>query len=86
MAGPPRAGNVPTRLSRLRRDSVAVSIITAMELEFALAKKPTTRRRDAVKRFLDVMPVLPLPEDIATQYRALRADLEHRGKPIGPST
>jgi tRNA(fMet)-specific endonuclease VapC len=72
------------RLAAVARDQVAISVVTAMELEYGLAKSPLTRHRLAVRGVLDVIPVLPLPEDVASTYGRVRAELEERGHPIGP--
>lgn len=72
------------RLSKVPQANVAVSVVTAMELEYGLAKNPKTRHRDAVRRFLEVVSVLPMPKDIAPTYGRVRADLESRGHPVGP--
>jgi len=72
------------RLAQTRRTDVAISIITAMELRFGLAKKPSRKTHHAVTRFLDTVEISMLPEAIDTVYGTLRADLERRGCPIGP--
>jgi tRNA(fMet)-specific endonuclease VapC len=73
------------RLGATARDDVAISIVTAMELQFGVEKNPeSTRTREAVGSFLSVMPVLTFPEEMPSVYGRVRADLERRGKPIGP--
>jgi tRNA(fMet)-specific endonuclease VapC len=73
------------RLADTPRDQVAVSIVTAMELRFGLAKNPhATRAKAAVEAFLAVVPVANLPDGIPPVYGRVRADLEKRGTPIGP--
>lgn len=72
------------RLARTIRDSVGVSIVTAMELEFGLARRPAVRVATAVRRFLATMHVAPLARSVAPVYGRLRADLERRGLPVGP--
>ena len=54
-----------------------------MELEFGLAKTPTTRVRDSVRTFLNTVVVANLPESIASVYGNVRARLEKAGTPIG---
>jgi tRNA(fMet)-specific endonuclease VapC len=81
-------GRSPAAVKRLRahpRAKIAVSIITEMELRFGIAKHPTPDRiKPVIEEFLDVVATAPLPDDIARVYGALRADLEKRGRPIGP--
>lgn len=73
------------RLAATKRDEVAVSIVTAMELEFGLAKNPAaTRMRAAVDAFLTTFQVANFPDDIPPVYGAVRADLERKGALIGP--
>ena len=73
------------RIAVTRREDVAISILTAMELRFGLAKNPAaTRTRAVVEAFLATVPIANLPEDIAPIYGDVRADLERRGVPIGP--
>lgn len=73
------------RIAVTRREDVAISLLTAMELRFGLAKNPgATRTRAVVEAFLATVPIANLPEDIAPIYGEVRADLERRGVPIGP--
>jgi tRNA(fMet)-specific endonuclease VapC len=73
------------KISTTRRDHVAVSVVTAMELEFGLARNPGARRtKAAVEAFLATVEVANLPDGIPRVYGALRAALERRGMPIGP--
>lgn len=73
------------RIAMTRREDVAISILTAMELHFGLAKNPkATRTKAAVEAFLATIPIADLPEGIAPVYGDVRADLERRGVPIGP--
>lgn len=73
------------RIAATRREDVAVSIMTAMELRFGLAKNPgATRTKAAVQAFLATVPIANLPDEIAPIYGEVRADLERRGVPIGP--
>lgn len=73
------------RLAKHPRASVGVSVITEMELRFGLARldAPATLE-ERVDEFLRAVPVLELPDDIATAYAAVRAALEKHGKAIGP--
>jgi tRNA(fMet)-specific endonuclease VapC len=73
------------RMAATPHDRVAISIITAMELCFGLARSPqATRVRTVVEPFLATVQVANLPDEIPTVYGRLRAELERRGRPIGP--
>ena len=81
-------GRSPAAVKRLRaepRAKVSISVITEMELRFGVAKHPHPDRiKPTIDEFLDTVKVAPLPENVATVYGTLRADLERRGSPIGP--
>jgi tRNA(fMet)-specific endonuclease VapC len=79
-------GRAPGAVERLRatdRDDVAISVLTAMELRFGLAKNPTTRARTVVEAFLDTVRVVPIDRTVEKPYGEIRAILERRGRPIG---
>jgi tRNA(fMet)-specific endonuclease VapC len=79
-----RAPKVSDRLLATPKAEVAISIITAMELRFGLAKNPAAQLRGAVEAFLDTMPVLPLDRSAEAFYGEIRAALERAGRAIGP--
>lgn len=79
-------GRAPRAVAYLRdtaRANVAISVITAMELRFGLAKTPSTRARDVVEQFLDTLAVLTIDRGIERTYGEVRAALEKSGRPIG---
>jgi tRNA(fMet)-specific endonuclease VapC len=79
-------GRAPAAVERLRttkRESVAVSVVTAMELRFGIAKNPSTRVRAVVEQFLDTVQVLPIDRAVEKPYGDVRAALERLGRPIG---
>lgn len=78
-----RAPNIVDRLHATRREDVAVSVVTAMELRFGLAKNPSTRVRAVVEQFLNTVQVLPVDRHVEKRYGDLRARLERLGRPIG---
>ncbi len=78
-----RAPALVARLVQLPRERVAMSIITAMELRFGLAKNPTTPHRVAVETVLATIPIDGFPAAMAEIYARVRAGLERRGRPIG---
>jgi tRNA(fMet)-specific endonuclease VapC len=72
------------RLAAAPRDEVAISIITAMELRFGLAKHPhATRARAVIDPFLATVQIANLPDDLPATYGSVRAGLERLGRPIG---
>lgn len=80
-------GSSPTLVRRLRRvpaDSVALSVVTEMEIRFGLARNPRLRVAPLVLEFLEGITILPLDSSVATTYARVRAELEAAGKPIGP--
>ena len=78
-----RAPRTVDYLRDTRRADVAISVVTAMELRFGLAKNPSTRARDVVEQFLDTFTVLPIDRAIERPYGEIRAALEKSGRPIG---
>jgi tRNA(fMet)-specific endonuclease VapC len=55
-----------------------------MEIRFGLARNPGLRIAPLVEAFLQGMTILPLDSSVAATYARVRADLETRGRPIGP--
>jgi tRNA(fMet)-specific endonuclease VapC len=81
-----RESSAPLR-RRLRAtpvSSVALSVVTEMEIRFGLARNPGLKIAPAVEEFLLGITIIPLTSDAARRYARLRADLESRGTPIGP--
>ena len=79
-------GRAPRAVDYLRdtaRTDVVVSVITAMELRFGLAKNPSTRARDIIEQFLDTVTVVPVDRATERPYGEIRAALERAGRPIG---
>ena len=77
----------PLLIKRLRSTpaaSVALSVVTEMEVRFGLARNPDLKIAPAVEAFLEGVNILPLTSEAARHYATIRADLEARGTPIGP--
>ncbi|MFN8095042.1 MAG: type II toxin-antitoxin system VapC family toxin [Vicinamibacteria bacterium] len=72
------------RLRRIKAASVALSVVTEMEIRFGLARNPGLRIAPLVEQFLDAMTILPLDSDVARAYGRIRSELETEGRPIGP--
>ena len=74
------------RLAGLASGSVALSVITGAEIAFGLEKHPVSARLVArIVALQQVLPKLPLLEDVVARYARVRAYLEKRGTPIGPN-
>ncbi len=77
--------NVAARLKAARPEQVCLSVVTEAELLYGVAKRPeATRLRASVNEFLSAIDVLPWTSATARRYAALRAELERRGRPLGP--
>jgi tRNA(fMet)-specific endonuclease VapC len=73
------------RLSRHLPRELCVSVITFGEIRFGLARPPeATRLATAIADFFAEIDVLHWTEDCATVYGRLRAEMEHKGKALGP--
>lgn len=78
-----RAPRVVRKLSTLKRERVGISVVTAMELRFGLARNPAASVKVAVETLLQTIPVVPLMPTVASSYGAIRAELGRLGTPIG---
>ena len=79
-----RPPEVLARFQKLRPGAAAISVITYGELVFGAEK--SSFRADALQQLEELtslLPVLPLPQEAAGTYGAIRADLEVRGETIG---
>ena len=72
------------RLRRVDASTVALSVVTEMEIRYGLARNPALRIAEMIEEFLAGMTILPLDSDAASAYAQVRAHLEAKGKPIGP--
>lgn len=75
---------VLTRLQAVPVTAVCISVITKSELLYGVEVSPR-RAQDAtaLKAFLPHVEVLEYPDDAATHYAQIRADLKNRGEMIG---
>lgn len=78
-------GGVAAHIARVGEPSVATSIIVAAELRYGAAKKGSPRLSQRVEALLARIPVLPLDLPADAIYGQIRAELERRGRPIGPN-
>jgi len=83
------ARGLPPVLGRLKstlRSQVAISAVTAMEIEYGLQLNAARARKlePIIHDLLDDITVLPYEEKDALATAAIRAALVKRGTPIGP--
>ena len=79
-----RPPQVRTRLNELGEEGVAISVITAMELEVGALRSGGTEYSRRVGRYLQEAEILALDDSARDAYARLRFDLERRGAAIGP--
>src|SRR6266536_1728796 len=72
------------RLRAVPAASVALSVITEMEIRYGLARNPALKIAASVEAFLQGTTILALTSETARHYARVRADLDARGTPIGP--
>ncbi len=73
------------RLLTIPVGSVAISSITLAELHYGIAKSSNPEKnRDALDMFLIPLEILEFDSRAANEYGHIRADLERKGKIIGP--
>jgi tRNA(fMet)-specific endonuclease VapC len=79
-----RPPEVAGRFESLRPGEVGMSMITYGELLLGAEKsqhpQPTKER---LRRFVELVPVLSLPDESPYHYARIRAELERAGTPIG---
>ena len=75
---------VLNRLQAIPVMNVCISVITKSELLYGVEVSPRrTQDATALKAFLPYVEVLECPDDAATHYAQIRADLKKRGQMIG---
>jgi tRNA(fMet)-specific endonuclease VapC len=79
-----RSKAIVERFRKHRLGDIGVSTITAAELAYGVAKSDSERNRGALERFLLPLEVVEFDHAAALKYGSVRADLERRGRPIGP--
>ena len=78
-----RPDPVYRRLSRTAGRAVAISVVTAFELEIGALRAEGQHYSEAVRLFIGEFPVLPLEDSARKFYGQLRTALERRGEKIG---
>jgi tRNA(fMet)-specific endonuclease VapC len=79
------AGRAANRIRKMGTEGMCVSIITAAELRFGIAKRGSVRLTELVEQVLSEIEVLPLASPADGVYARIRNELEKAGKPIGPN-
>jgi tRNA(fMet)-specific endonuclease VapC len=75
---------VARQFERLHPGDVGISLITYGELLFGAEKSQQPERaHDRLQRFVELVPVLALPDECPRHYARIRAELERAGTPIG---
>lgn len=64
-------------------EDLAISVIVAGELRYGLERRSSAGLAARVKRWISIIPVLPMEEGTDVYYGRIRANLERRGTTIG---
>jgi tRNA(fMet)-specific endonuclease VapC len=78
-----RPEQVYRRLSGSAGELVAVSVITAFELEIGALRAQGRGYSEAVRKVLEEFSVMPLEDSARDAYGGLRTSLERQGERIG---
>lgn len=66
-------------------DRVCISVITAAEIRFGLANRPSPRLERNVALMFDAIQIVPFEEPADLHYADIRAHLGKAGQLIGPN-
>jgi tRNA(fMet)-specific endonuclease VapC len=76
---------VVARLEAAAPEHICLSVVTEAELLYGVARRPEARKlRAAVDELLAAVDILPWTRATAHRYAIIRAELERRGRPLGP--
>ena len=78
-------GRVAGAIERIGESAICTSIIVAAELHFGAAKRKSRRLLTQVQTALAHLDIQPFAAPADRIYGELRADLERKGRPIGPN-
>ena len=78
-------GRVAAAIERVGETSICTSIIVAAELHFGATKKKSRRLLAQIETALAHLDIQPFAAPSDRIYGELRADLERKGRPIGPN-
>lgn len=78
-------GRVAGTIERIGESSICTSIIVAAELHIGALKKKSRRLMTQIETALAHLDIQPFAVPADRIYGELRADLERKGRPIGPN-
>ena len=78
-------GRVAAAIERVGESAICTSIIVAAELRFGAAKRKSRRLLTQIETALTHLDIQPFAVPADRIYGELRADLERKGRPIGPN-
>lgn len=78
-----RPPHVRPRFEQHPIGDIGISVITACELAYGVAKSGSARNRAALETFLLPLEIAAFDDQLMWRYAELRARLEQRGTPIG---
>lgn len=78
-----RPAHVRTRFEQHPVGDIGISVVTACELAFGVAKSGSARNRAALETFLLPLEIASFDDSVIWRYAQLGADLQRAGTPIG---
>jgi tRNA(fMet)-specific endonuclease VapC len=78
-------GRVAAAIERVGESEICTSITVAAELRFGAAKRKSRRLLTQIETAFAHLDIQPLAAPADRIYGDLRADLERKGRPIGPN-
>lgn len=81
----PRHSAVRLAFDAVEAEDVCISIVTAAELKFGLANRPSAGLARRLDEFFDLVRILPFEPPADQIYADIRAELRRQGKLIGPN-
>lgn len=78
-------GRVAAAIERIGESAICTSIIVAAELRFGAARRNSRRLARQIETAFAHLDIQPFAVPADRIYGDLRADLERRGRPIGPN-
>lgn len=76
-------GRLLAKIVAVGLENIVTSVIVAGELRFVIARARTAELKANLSTLFGTIMVLPLDEPVALRYGSVRAELAHKGKPIG---
>jgi len=78
-------GRVAAAIERIGESAICTSIVVAAELRFGAARRNSRRLARQIETAFAHLDIQPFAVPADRIYGDLRADLERRGRPIGPN-